>query len=182
MELVEPAAEYLAGYVDALKRGWSPDGTAEGAQLRLKRIAHDRAAFIAAARDPHRAGVRVTLPDGSQVPCLPGIARWMWDGEFCGHIWLRWSGNGVTLPPHWLGHIAYEVVPWKEGLGYATEALRRMLPMARMLGLPHVDVVAAVQNVASQRVIQSNGGVLVERFEKPQTNGGGQALKFRIAL
>ena len=124
----------------------------------------------------------VTLPDGSRVSCPPGVARWMWDGEFCGQIWLRWSGSGVELPPQWLGHIAYEVVPWKQRRGYATDALRQLLPEARALGLPYVDLVARVDNVASQRVISANGGILVERFEKSSTNGGGEALRFRIAL
>ena len=50
------------------------------------------------------------------------------------------------------------------------------------MGLPYIDVVAGVQNIASQRVIISNGGVLVERLEKSSTNGGGEALRFRIVL
>ncbi len=182
MYLVEPALQHLASYVDALQRGWSPDGTPEGAQRRLDRIARNRDGFLAAARDPYQAGVVITMPDGSRVACPPGVARWIWDDEFCGQIWLRWSGSGAELPPHWLGHVAYEVVPWKQRRGYATHALRQILPEARKLGLPHIDVVAGVENVASQRVILSNGGVLVERLEKSSTNGGGEALRYRIAL
>lgn len=182
MDLVKPGLDYLPSYVDALKRGWSPDGTCEGAQERLKRIAGDCEEFLAAELDPHQAGVTVRLPNGSRIPCPPGVARWIWDGEFCGRIWLRWSGTGVELPPYWLGHVAYEVVPWKQGRGYATDALRHMLPEARSLGLPYIDVVAGIDNVGSQRVIVSNGGVLVERLGKSSTNGGGEAFRYRIAL
>ena len=182
MDLVEPALRYLASYVDALKRGWSPDASAEGAQRLLERIADDREGFLATERDPHRARVMVTLPDGKRIPCPPGVARWIWNGEFCGRIWLRWSGYGVELPRYWLGHVAYEVVPWKQRRGYATNALRQILPEARSLGLPYIDVVADIENVASQRVILSNGGVLIDRLDESSTNGGGEALRFRIAL
>lgn len=182
MDLVTPDHSHLPSYIEALKRGWSSDGTSEGAQERLKRIADDPEGFLAAERDPYKAGVTVRLPDGSRIPCPPGVARWIWDGEFCGRIWLRWSGTGLDLPPPWLGHIAYAVVPWKQSRGYATEALGQILAEARMLGLPYVDVVAGVDNVASQRVILSNGGVLVERLPESSTNGGGEALRYRIVL
>ena len=56
----------------------------------------------------------VTLPDGSQVPRLPGYRRWMWDGEFCGSIGFRWQPGTSALPPYVLGHIGYSVVPWKQ--------------------------------------------------------------------
>jgi predicted acetyltransferase len=37
-------------------------------------------------------------------------------------------------------------------------------------------------NVASQRVIQANGGRLVERFVKLPAYGGGESLRYRIDL
>jgi hypothetical protein len=47
MELVWPAPQYLAGYVDALKRGWSPDNRRPQAAIEeLARIAHDPALFL----------------------------------------------------------------------------------------------------------------------------------------
>lgn len=36
--------------------------------------------------------------------------------------------------------------------------------------------------MASRRVIEANGGVLVEEFAKLASHGGGAALRFRIAL
>jgi predicted acetyltransferase len=39
-----------------------------------------------------------------------------------------------------------------------------------------------VDNVASRRVIVSNGGQLVERFYKPAQYGGSESLRFRIYL
>jgi predicted acetyltransferase len=106
----------------------------------------------------------------------------MWDGEFCGSIGLRWQPGTSALPPHVLGHVGYAVVPWKRGLGYATLALKLLLPDARAEGLEHVELTTDADNVASQRVITANGGVLVEDFLKPESHGRGEALRFRIDL
>ncbi len=79
-----------------------------------------------------------------------------------------------------MGHIGYAVPTWKEGRGYATEALRQLLPEARALGLPYVMLTTDPDNIPSQRVILSNGGVLVGRSTKPTGYGGGESLQFRI--
>jgi len=93
MQLVVPSTDRLAGYVDALKRGWSPDNVRleVAAREHLAAIEQDAAAFLARVDDREAQGGPVTLPDGSQVPRLPGIVRWMWDGEFCGQIGFRWQ-------------------------------------------------------------------------------------------
>jgi predicted acetyltransferase len=106
----------------------------------------------------------------------------MWDGEFCGSIGLRWQVGTTALPPTCLGHIGYAVAPWKRKRGYATAALAQILPEARAVGLPYVELVTDVDNVVSQRVIRANGGVFVEQFEKLPSNGGGPAYRFRIDL
>jgi predicted acetyltransferase len=106
----------------------------------------------------------------------------LWDGEFCGSIGFRWQPGSAELPPHCLGHIGYAVVPWKQGLGYATLALRQLLPEARAEGLPYVEITTDRANIGSQRVIEANGGVLFERFIKPAQLGGTESLRYRIAL
>jgi predicted acetyltransferase len=55
-----------------------------------------------------------------------------------------------------------------------------MVAIAAAEGLPVVDITTDLDNVASQRVIRANGGVLVERFTKLQSAGGGPALRFEI--
>ena len=183
MQLVRPGPEHLASYVAALERGWSDNERGvEAGREELSRIQADAARFLASLDDREGSGPPITLPDGSTAKRIPGFKRWMWDGEFCGTIGLRWQPGTTALPPHCLGHIGYVVVPWKQRLGYATAALRFMLPEARAVGLPYVEITTDPENIASQRVIEANGGVLVEHFTKPPQFGGKPGLRFRIAL
>ena len=183
LRLVWPSAEYLPGYVDALERGWSADNLREeSGREELLKIAADPAAFVAGLVDRDASGPAITMPDGSKVPRLPGYRCWMWDGEFCGSIGLRWQPGTTALPPHCLGHIGYTVVPWKRNRGYATGALAAMLDNARSEGLVFVEITTDPDNVASQRVIEKNGGVLVEHFVKPAQFDSKPGLRYRIAL
>jgi predicted acetyltransferase len=184
MELVIPTLAHLSGYIAALQRGWSAD-TVRGvaaANEELTRIAADPAVFIAGCIDRDAKSGMVTLPDGSQVARIPGIRLWLWDGEFCGSINLRWQPGTTELPPHCLGHIGYAVVPWKQRLGYATQALHDILPYARAEGLPFVELTTDPDNLASQRTMLANGAVLVEHFTKPAQYGGKPGLRYRIDL
>lgn len=183
MHLVWPAAEHLGSYVDALKRGWSPDNVRGDVarQEELRHIAANPRAFLASLVDREGTGAPITLADGTVVPRLPGYRRWMWDGSFCGSIGLRWQPGTEALPPYTPGHIGYAVVPWKEGRGYATQALRLMLDDAKREGLRYVYLTAQPGNVPSRRVIEKNGGVLVDQFLAP-VHGTAPALRFRIDL
>src|SRR5437764_3489035 len=184
MQLVRPGPEHLAGYVAALERGWSADNErgAEAAREELSRIHADAAAFLASMEDTEARGLPVILPDGSTAKRIPGFKRWLWDGEFCGSIGLRWQPGTTTLPPHCLGHIGYAVVPWKQRLGYAKSALLLMLLEAKAVGLSYVEITTDPANIASQRVIEAKGGILAEHCIKPQQFGGKPGLRFRITF
>jgi len=184
MELVWPSRPYLPSYIDALNRGWSPDNVrGEYARLEeLQRIAADPDGFVAALVDREAKAGPITMPDGTTVKRLPGYRRWMWDGELVGTIGFRWQPGTEALPPYVLGHIGYAVVPWKRGRGYATTALRLLLPEARAEGLGHVDLTVEPHNLASRHVIEANGGVLLEEFVAPQSYGHKRGLLYRITL
>jgi predicted acetyltransferase len=184
VQLLVPCLAHLDTYADALRCGWSPDNVRpdEGAREELALIEADRTAFVARLDDREAKGGPITLPDGSQVPRLPGYRRWIWDDAFCGSINLRWQPGTTALPPHCLGHIGYAVVPWKRRRGYATRALALLLPEARKEGLDHVELTADPDNLPSQKVITANGGVLVKRFRKGPAYGDVEALLFRIPL
>jgi len=184
VELVRPATEHLAGFVHALRNGWSPNNQRPEAAAAeaLAHIERDAAGFLAELVDVEAKGPPVTLPDGSKAPRLPGFARWLWDGEFCGAISLRWQPGTSALPATCPGHIGYAVVPWKRARGYATRALALLLPEARAQGLAYVELTTLADNAVSQRVIQANGGRLVERFTQPLVHGPAESLRFRISL
>ena len=185
LRLITPSLEALPQYAAALERGWSPDniGGRKTALEQLVQIAEDPEAFLGTQDDPQGLGPSLTLPDGSKVPRLPGYYRWIWDGEFCGTVGFRWAPGTAELPEYVLGHIGYGVVPWKQGRGYAKRALGLILPEARGLGLPYVHLTTTPENIASQRVIEANGGHLIERFFEPPAYGRGlEALRYRIAL
>ena len=183
MELVWPSLEHLQSYKSALEKGWSADNLrAEAAQEELEKIARGSDGFLASLVDREALGAAVTLPDGSEVARLPGFRRWIWDGEFCGSIGFRWQRGTAKLPPHCLGHIGYSIVPWKRGRGYATQALRLLLPNAKDEGLEYVELTTDPNNIKSQRVIEANGGKLVERFVKPPQYGNVEGWRYRIDL
>lgn len=184
MSLVIPATQHLASYKASLERGWSPDNVRGevAAREQLDRIGENPRGFLASLDDPEASGAPIALPDGTFVPRLPGIVRWMWDGEFCGSIGFRWQPGTSSLPPHVLGHIGFAVVPWKRRQGLATRALAAILDEARERGLPWVELTTNPDNEASQRVIVANGGALIEQFSKLPAYGGGEALRYRIML
>ena len=183
MELVRPTADHLPSFLDALRRDW--DWTRDSgrtAQQEVDRVMADPERFLALMDDRAAAGGPVEIAPEVFVPRLPSLTRWMWDGEFAGQISLRWQDGTPELPPTCLGHIGYGVVPWKRRRGYATEALRQMLPLAAAEGLPYVEITCDVDNIASQRVIEANGAGPAERFEKLPVHGGGTGLRYRIDL
>ena len=184
LRLVVPGREHLAAFEAALRRGWAPDNTRgrAAAEEQLAWIERDPEGFLASLDDPEARGAPVKLPDGSTVPRLPGITRWIWDAELCGSIGFRWQQGTALLPPHVLGHIGFSVVPWRRRQGVATRALALMLEEPRRLGLASVEITTTPDNAGSRRVIEANGGMLVQRFTKLPAYGGGEALRFRIPL
>lgn len=184
VRLVKPSLETLPSYKAALERGWSADNIRglAAAEEELARIAEDPEAFVASMDHMEPSGATIRLPDGREVPRLPGFRRWLWDGEACGSIGFRWRPGSNELPPYVYGHIGYAVVPWKQRLGYATQALALILPEARAVGLDYVELTTDIDNIASRKVIETNGGLFVETFLLPGVHGEDLKVRYRIPL
>ena len=65
--------------------------------------------------DREARGTPISLPDGATVPRLPGYALWMWDGEFCGSIGLRWQPGPKRCRRIASVTSATPSLPWKRG-------------------------------------------------------------------
>ena len=185
LQLVVPSLAHLDAYADALRRGWSPDNVrlAEAAREELEWIAEDRAAFVAMLEDREAKRGPITLPDGSQVPRLPGYRRWMWDGEFCGSIGFRWQPGTSALPPYVPGPYrlqrrAVEAAAAATPRGRWRCCCRKRARRASTMSSSTTDP----DNLPSQKVITANGGALVKRFRKEPAYGQAEALLFRIPL
>ena len=176
--LAEPQPAMLESYVAALKQGWSASNIRSTSGEQLAAIAADPDKFLADLVAP--AGT-VNLPDGRTVPRLPWRVRWMWDGEFCGAINLRWPEDKGGLPEHVLGHIGYSVVPWKRRHGYATRALRAILADAREVGLERVLLTTDPDNDGSQKVMLANGAERIGEIDDVVWGTGCKQL-FEIRL
>jgi predicted acetyltransferase len=177
-----PTLDHLSGYLGAVRRGWMGDRVLFGSAEELLVLA-DRDSQLVVDRLTDRSTDGVLFyGDGSTAPRLPALFRWMWDGEFAGNIDLRWAPEGGALPDAVPGHVGYGTVVWKRGRGYATQALALMLVLAADEGMTEVELVTEVDNVASQRVVEHNGGVRVEEFTQVDRLGGGRAVRWRIDL
>jgi len=97
--------------------------------------------------------------DSPDPPRVPQTTYWATENDrVVGHIGLRHRLNEELA--EFGGHIGYNVRPSCRRRGLATEMLRRVLatPKAREIG--RLLLTCAPDNVASNRTIVTNGGVL----------------------
>jgi len=96
------------------------------------------------------------------VPPHPGRVKssWFWilddDGAWVGFLALRRSLNAALLETG--GHIGYSIRPSRRGEGLAGRALADALVEASAIGLERVLITCDVENIASARTIERNGG------------------------
>ncbi|WP_087026542.1 GNAT family N-acetyltransferase [Thaumasiovibrio subtropicus] len=153
MKLVSPSLEFepefLAFYEDFYKNDVdNAEFYSDGAS--------DFARYVQQLQDEAQG---INLPDG-YVPCNH---YWLVDDDknVLGAIRIRHNIRNEFLALE-AGHIGYDVAPSHRGLGYGKSMLKLALPKAKLLGIAEALITADEDNIASRKVIESNGG----RFEK----------------
>ncbi len=128
--------------------------------------------FPAYVQKLHDQSVGKNLKEGH----MPSKEFWIIDADgYAGRIIL---GLSYAPDPDRLGnHVGYAVRPSKRRKGYATQALQFLLDEARKLNIDKLMPICDEDNVASRKVIERNGGVLLHM---PEARHGG--LRFMIDL
>jgi predicted acetyltransferase len=152
--LIEPTMRVHASFLQALGE-YHAEGRYE--HLDPGRLAH--AARFRRYLDELRAAADAdTHRDAGLVP---QSTLWLVDGqEYLGRLSIRHALTDQLRIEG--GHIGYEVRPTQRHRGYATAMLRTSLPIANQLGIDPALLTCDATNIASRRVIESNGGLLAD--------------------
>ncbi|MCC6323238.1 GNAT family N-acetyltransferase [Candidatus Nomurabacteria bacterium] len=158
VKLVLPSMKYASAYLKALKE-FAKIGeiTALGVHVELKKI-DDFKVYIKRARD-NRNGFN--LPKGR----VPSTTYWAVVGnKIVGRVDIRHKLNKNLRVIG--GHIGYTVVPSERQKGYGTQMLACALPIAKKLGIKNALVTCNATNIASKKIIEHNGGKLINKVKK----------------
>ncbi|MGH7281031.1 MAG: GNAT family N-acetyltransferase [Polyangiaceae bacterium] len=160
LQLKTPAVALVGSYLDFLR-----EIAALGEHVWPAQPAHDEALEIFVAR---LLRDEVTPKEG-----VPQTTYWVTLGEtVVGHIGLRHRLNAKLA--EFGGHVGYTVRPSYRRRGFAGEMLRQVLRTPKAQEIGKLLLTCAPDNVASNRTILANGGVLertafVERVQR-ETN------------
>lgn len=149
--IAAPADRWKPSYLTSL-RTFDPGGYPSSFDL----------ATLPGAWEEYLRAVRA-MQDPAQVQpgFVPQTTWWIVrDDDFLGRISLRHHLNPALEKIG--GHIGYAIAPRWRNRGVATRALGLVLPEARAMGLDRVLLTCADSNAASIKVIQANGGALID--------------------
>ncbi len=175
--LMAPHTGLCASFAEALDEGLevgahgAGDPAAAAATIRA-----DPAGFVTRLHGPKPAFIE--LPDGGFAERAPETVFWWSDGaKVIGELRLRHRLTALLQRAG--GHIGYGVRPSCSRQGHATAMLAAVLPIAReRLALQSVAVHVREHNLASIRVVEKNGGVLVDICPYPY--GSGMYRRYRV--
>jgi predicted acetyltransferase len=171
--LVDPDARYQASFLAAADEftaegderyagivSMPADGPFPGVEFTRRGLGHpaEFARFTSYLRRERLAGT--PRPPG----WVPYTVLWIVEGEeYLGRVSVRHRLTEDLLT--WGGHIGYGVRPGARRRGAATYGLGAVLPVCAALGIDPALVTCDVDNVASRRTIERNGGVYEDTRE-----------------
>ena len=175
MKLILPSAEYKDSFIKAVreyKGEAETEPTRSYRNLSIEELETDFGAFVEQERS-HAEGKN--QPQGY----VPQTEFWLVDGgEYIGRVSVR-----ARLNEHLLqigGHIGYNIRPSERGKGYGNKLLELALQEAKKMGIERVRITCDVDNVASRKIIEKNGGIFQDKIPKPDS--GFDILRFWIDI
>jgi predicted acetyltransferase len=168
ISLEPPSEKYLESFFQAMAE-FEGEGNPQISETMT------REQFPAYVQKLHDQSVGKNLKEGH----MPSKEYWIIDAEgYAGRIIL---GLTFTPDPDRLGnHVGYAVRPSKRRKGYATKALQCLLDEARKLKIYKLMPICDPSNLASRKVIERSGGVLLDRLPNDMALHTG--LRFIIDL
>lgn len=169
MILAIPQIQHMPSYIAALKEGHSCGGDGKKDAETIARIEADPQTFLDILLGP-QPDTRLN-ENGERVERVPDSPFWFVEGDtFIGDARIRHRLNAAL--EQFGGHIGYGIRPSMQGKGYATELLRQCLIWSREnLKIDRALLTCRTDNIASARVIEKNGGQLIDTTPHPYAAG-----------
>lgn len=147
IKLVKPSLKYKTSFKKALVE-FEKEGRNEGSPKDIKGYIEQQKRY--ASGDVPREKV-------------PESKLWLVDGDkFIGRVSIRHQLNKKLK--QFGGHIGYVIRPSERKKGYGLKILKLSLYKAKYLGLDKVLVTCDDDNIASQKIIEKNGGQLRKKI------------------
>jgi predicted acetyltransferase len=165
LKLILPSKKYVASYVRALT-AFAKDGTnvAEGPhRIRILQSIKDFPKYLKVTNEERKG---INIPKDR----VPATMYWaVVKNKVIGRVHIRHKLNkGLRVVG---GHIGYAVIPSERGKGYATEMLRQAVNITKKMGIKKAMITCSDQNIASQKVIEANGGIFSKKMKHPEQKG-----------
>jgi predicted acetyltransferase len=153
-QLVRPAEAYRESYLQSLQ-----EAHAEGRLLHLDydALSADFGAFVQELLDKEEP--EKVLP-GRVAESIYWLVK---DDNYIGRVSVRHMLNDYLWQVG--GHIGYDIRPSERRKGYGKQILELALPKARDLGLKQILITCDNDNIASQKIIEANGGLFAGEYE-----------------
>lgn len=150
MKLIKPALKYKRSFQNALKE-FAKEGRNEGEPSDVE--------IYIKTRQQRAKGEN--LPKGY----VPDSTYWLVDNnQFIGRASVRHYLNNNLKK--FGGHIGYAIRSSKREKGYGKQILKLTLLKAKKIGIDNALVTCDESNIASQKIIEKNGGKLKDKVKR----------------